>query len=106
MQGHTALYRSFPPLPEVKCPDYLKPSAYKKSREYRPSLDPGSDDPIYDSDHDFTLAKLQKKSGKGTSKEDADVLGGEALPSHPKGPRLVRKCKVAVISVDGDEESK
>lgn len=75
-----------PPLPEIKRPDHLKLSAYQKLSEYRPNIDPGSNDPISDTDDDFTLADLQRKSGKGTSQEDPTTPRSQWSSGSPKSP--------------------
>lgn len=91
LEGKIALYRSSPPLPEVECPEHLKPSAYCKTRVHHPQLDSGPDDLTSSSDNGPTLAELFGKSSKAGSQAKFSVPGGESIPPHPKGPRLQEK---------------
>ena len=100
MQDHTALYRSSPPLPEAIQLDHTKLSAYARPQVNRPRLDPVSSDLLSSSDDDITLVELLGKAGQKTSQEVEVTSVGDSLPSHPKGPRIVRKRKADIASSD------
>lgn len=105
LQGHTVLYGSSPPLPEIEHPNHLKPSVYRWLRINRAPIDLVTDEEDDEINYDVTLADLLRKKGTSTAQEVASLLGGDLLPNHPKGPRITaQKCKATIFLVDDDDE--
>jgi hypothetical protein len=95
LQGHTALYRSYPPQSDVPRPYHLLSSVVAEVKRAQSSDDLPSGETT---ESEIPLAekaaegKVNKKNSPGSSMELV-----EALPSVPRGRRVVRKCKANVV---------
>jgi hypothetical protein len=95
LQGHTALYRSYPPQSDIPRLYHLLPSAAAEAKRAQLSDDLLSDKTT---ESEIPLAekaaegKVNKNNSSGSSVELV-----EALPSVPQGRRGVRKRKANVV---------
>lgn len=87
------IYRSMPPLPEIKCPGHLKPKAHRPDSISHPIHDPVSGEEDGEFDDECTLVELQSEKGTSTSKEGSSSLslGSMLFPSPPKKSRLAAR---------------
>jgi hypothetical protein len=95
LQGHTELYHSYPPQPDIPRPDHLLPSAAAEAKRARVAQALHSSESMEDK------SPLAEKETEGEARRDnspgPSVELTEALPSVPKGHRVVRKRKAQVI---------
>jgi hypothetical protein len=95
LQGHTELYRSYPPQPDIPRPDHLLPSAAAEVKKAQATEAlPGSEttesrSPLAERE---TEGKVKKNNSPGSS-----VKLAKALPVVPRGRRVVRKHKAYVV---------
>jgi hypothetical protein len=95
LQGHTELYRSYPPQPDIPRPNHLLPSAAAKVKKAQAAEAlPGGETTESGSPptERGTEGKGKKDNSPGSSVELA-----EALPVVPRGHRVVRKRKAHVV---------
>lgn len=82
LQGHTALYRSSPPLPDVMRPSHLLPTVHAKPKVSMLDLDPLSDT---ESEDDVPLTDKSKKaqaSNVASPKSSSGACGRAATDPH------------------------
>jgi hypothetical protein len=95
LQGHTVLYQSYPPQSDVPRPYHLLPSAAAEAKRAQSSDDLPSSETT---ESEIPLAekaaegKVNKNNSPGSSVELV-----EALPSVPRGRRVVRKRQANVV---------
>jgi hypothetical protein len=95
LQGHTELYRSYPPQLDIPRLDHLLPSAAAEAKKAQAAdaLPSGktteSGSPLAER---ITEGKLKKNNSPGSSLDLA-----EALPLVPRGRRVVHKRKAHVV---------
>jgi hypothetical protein len=87
LQGHTELYRSYPPQLDIPRPDHLLPRA---AAEALPS------DETTESECPLAERAAEGKAKKNNSPRSSVELA-EALPAIPRGRRVVRKHKAHVV---------
>jgi hypothetical protein len=95
LQGHTALYRSYPPQADIPRPYHLLPSAAAEAKKAQSSDDLPSGETTESEippAEKATEGKANKNNSPGSSVELV-----EALPSIPRGRRMVRKRKANVV---------
>jgi hypothetical protein len=95
LQGHTVLYRSYPPQADIPRPYHLLPSAAAEAKKAQSSNDQPSGEtteseiPLVEK---ATEGKANKNNSPGSSVELV-----EALPSVPRVHRVVRKRKANIV---------
>jgi hypothetical protein len=95
LQGHTELYCSYPPRPDIPRPDHLLPSAAAAAKKARLAAAQGSSE---STECVGSQAREEAEGGlrRDNSSDQSVELTG-ALPLVPKGQRLVRKRKVQEV---------
>jgi hypothetical protein len=95
LQGHTELYSSYPPQPDIPRPDHLLPSAAAAAKKARLAAAQRSSE---------STGGAGSQAGEGAEGEsrwdnssDQSVELTSALPLVPKGHRLVRKRKAQEV---------
>jgi hypothetical protein len=99
MQGHTELYRSYPPRPDVPRPDHLLPSAAVEAKRARIAAalrSSGSTEDVSSRSEEGTEGEARR----GNSSNQSMELTG-AVPLVPQGRRLVRKRKAQELESAG-----
>jgi hypothetical protein len=95
LQGHTELYRSYPPQPDIPRPDHLLPSAAAEAKRARAAA------ALHGSESTEDGSPLAEKEIEGEARGDNSsgpaVELAEALPLVPQGRRVVHKRKVQEI---------
>jgi hypothetical protein len=95
LQGHTELYRSYSPQPNIPRLDHLLPSAAAEAKRARVAQAPRSSESTEDG------SPLAEKETEGEARRDNSpgpaVELTEALPSVPQGRRVVRKREAQVV---------
>jgi hypothetical protein len=95
LQGHTELYRSYPPQPDIPWPDHLLPSIAVKAKRARVAEAlPGSEStkggsPLVEKEAE---GEASRGNSPGPSVELTDTL-----PSVPQGRQVVRKRKAQEV---------
>jgi hypothetical protein len=95
LQGHTELYRSYQPQPDIPRPDHLLPSAAAEAKKAQASKAQPSDEttksesPLAERE---TKGKARRNNSPGPSVELT-----ETLPLVPRGHRVVHKQKAHVV---------
>jgi hypothetical protein len=99
LQGHTELYRSYPPQPDIPRPDHLLPSAAAEAKRARVATAQRCSECTEDE------SPLVEKETEGEARRDNSsgpaVELTEALPLVPQGRRVVRKRKAQEIESSG-----
>jgi hypothetical protein len=95
LQGHTALYRSYPPQSDIPRPYHLLPSAATKAKNAQ-SFDALPSGETTESESPLAEKAAEGKANKNNSSGSFVELVG-ALPSVPRGRRVVRKRKANVV---------
>jgi hypothetical protein len=99
LQGHTELYRSYPPQPDIPRPDHLLPSAAVEAKRARIAQ------ALHNSDSTEDESPLVEKETEGEERRDNSsgpaVELAETLPLVPQGRRLVRKRKAQELDSSG-----
>jgi hypothetical protein len=99
LQGHTELYRSYPPQPDIPQPDHLLPSAAVEAKRARIAQ------ALHSSNSTEEESPLVEKEAEGEARRDNSfepvVELTETLPLVPQGRRLVRKRKAEAIESSG-----
>jgi hypothetical protein len=95
LQGHTELYRSYPPQPDIPRPDHLLPSAAAKAKKARVAATLRSSESTED-ESPQAEKEAKGEARRGNSPRPAVELT-EALPLVPQGRRVVRKRKTQVV---------
>jgi hypothetical protein len=89
LQGHTELYCSYPPQPDIPRPDHLLPSATAEAKRARAAAARHSSESTEDG------SPLAETETEGEARRDISsrpvVELAEALPLVPQGCRVVRK---------------
>jgi hypothetical protein len=99
LQGHTELYRSYPPQPNIPRPDHLLPSASVEAKKARIAAALRSSESIEDVSpqaEEETEGEARQVNPSGPAVE----LTG-ALPLVLQGRRVVRKRKAQEIESSG-----
>jgi hypothetical protein len=91
LQGHTELYHSYPPQPDIPRPNHLLPSAAIEAKRARIAQALHSSDSTED-ENPLVEKEAEGEARRGNSSGPAVELA-EALPLVPQGCRLVRKRK-------------
>jgi hypothetical protein len=95
LQGHTELYRSYPPQPDIPRLDHLLPSAAVEAKRARIAQ------ALHSSESTEDESPLVEKEAEGEARRDNSsgpaVELTEALPLVPQGHRLVCKRKAEAI---------
>jgi hypothetical protein len=95
LQGHTELYRSYPPQPNIPRPHHLLPSAAAEAKKARVVV------ALHSSESTEDESPQAEKEAEGGARRDNSprpaVELTEALPSVPQGRRVVRKRKAQVV---------
>jgi hypothetical protein len=95
LQGHTELYRSYPPQPNIPQPDHLLPSAVAEAKRARAAA------ALHSSESTEDGSPLAKKETEEEARRDHSskpaVELTEALPLVPQDRRVVRKRKAQEI---------
>jgi hypothetical protein len=95
LQGHTELYCSYPPQPDIPRPDHLLPSAAAEEKRARVAQ------ALHSSESTEDGSPLAEKETEGEARRDNSSGSAveliEALPSVPQGRRVVRKRKAQVV---------
>jgi hypothetical protein len=89
LQGHTKLYRSYPPQPDIPRPDHLLPSAAAEAKRARAAAARHSSESTED-ESPLAETETEGEARKDNSSGPAVELA-EALPLVPQGRRVVRK---------------
>jgi hypothetical protein len=95
LQGHTVLYRGYPPQADIPQPYHLLPSTAAKAKKAQSSDDQPSGETTESENppaEKATDGKANKNNSPGSSVELV-----EALPSVPRGRRVVRKHKANIV---------
>jgi hypothetical protein len=98
LQGHTELYRSYPPQPDIPRPDHLLPNAAAEAKRAQAA------EALPDSETTASGSPLAEKEAEGKVKNNSpgsSVELVESLPVVPRGRRIVRKRKAHVIEPPG-----
>jgi hypothetical protein len=95
LQGHTALYRSYPPQFDVSRPYHLLPRATTEVKRAQSSDDLPSGETT-ESEIPLVEKAAEGKANKNNSPGSSVELV-EALPSVPRGRRVVHKRKANVV---------
>jgi hypothetical protein len=95
LQGHTVLYRSYPPQADIPQPYHLLPSAAAEAKRAQSSDDLPSGKTT-ESEIPPTEKATEGKANKNNSPGSSMELV-EALPSVRRGRRVVRKRKANVV---------
>jgi hypothetical protein len=99
LQGHTELYRSYPPQPDIPRPDHLLPNAAVEAKRARIAAAQRSSESTEDE------SPLVEKEAKGEARQNNSSGPAmeltDALPLVPQGRRVVRKRKVQEIESSG-----
>jgi hypothetical protein len=95
VQGHTALYQSYPPQSDIPRPYHLLPSTVAEAKKAQSSDELPSGETT---ESEISLAEkaAEGKANKNNSPGSCVELV-EALPSVPRGHRVVRKRKANVV---------
>jgi hypothetical protein len=95
LQEHTAFYRSYPPQSDVPRLYHLLPSAAAEAKRAQ------SSDDLPSSETTESGSPLVEKAAKGKANKNNSPGSSmelvEALPSVPRGCRVVRKCKANIV---------
>jgi hypothetical protein len=95
LQGHTELYQSYPPQPDIPRPDHLLPSAAAEAKRARVAK------ALHSSESMEGGSPLAEKETEGEARRDNSpgpaVELTETLPSVPRGRRVMRKRKAQVV---------
>jgi hypothetical protein len=95
LQGHTELYRSYPPQPDIPQPDHLLPSAAAEAKRARVAEAlPGSESA--ESGSPLAEKEAEGKASRGNSPGPSMELT-DTLPSVQQGHRVVRKRKAQEV---------
>jgi hypothetical protein len=95
LQGHTELYWSYPPQPDIPRPDHLLSSAAAEAKKAQASKAQPSDDTT-ESESPLAEREAEGKARRNNSPGPSVELA-ETLPSVPQGCRVVHKRKVHVV---------
>jgi hypothetical protein len=99
LQGHTELYRSYPPQPDIPQPDHLLPSSAVEAKRARIAAAQRSSESTEDE------GPLVEKDAEGEARRSNSPGPAmeltEALPLVPQGRRVVRKRKAQEIESSG-----
>jgi hypothetical protein len=95
LQGHTELYRSYPPQLNIPRPDHLLPSAAVEAKRARIDQAQPSSGSTEDEGH-LVEEEAEREAGRDNSSRPAVELT-EALPQVPQGRRVVRKRKAQEV---------
>jgi hypothetical protein len=99
LQGHTKLYRSYPPLPDIPQPDHLLPSAAVEAKRARIAAAQRGNETSEDVSP-RAEAEAEGEARRDNSSEPIMELA-DALPLMPQGRRIVRKRKAQEIESSG-----
>jgi hypothetical protein len=99
LQGHTELYRSYPPQPDIPRPDHLLPSAAVEAKRARIAVAQRGSESI-ESESPQAEGETEGEARRDSSSGPAVELT-EALPLVPQGRRVVRKRKAQEIESSG-----
>jgi hypothetical protein len=99
LQGHTELYRSYSPRPDIPRPDHLLPSAAVEAKRARIAQALHSSDSTGD-ESPMVEREAEGEARRDNSSEPAMELT-ETLPLVPQGCWLVRKRKAEAIESSG-----
>jgi hypothetical protein len=95
LQGHTVLYQSYPPQANIPRPYHLLPSAAAEAKRAQ------SSDDLPSSETTESKIPLAEKAAEGKVNKNnspgSSVESVEALPSVPRGRRVVHKRKANVV---------
>jgi hypothetical protein len=95
LQGHTELYRSYPPQPDIPRPDHLIPHAAAEEKRARAAAARHSSESTEDGS---PLAEIETEGeARRDNSSGPAVELAEALPLVPQGRRVVRKRKAQEI---------
>jgi hypothetical protein len=95
LQGHTELYRSYPPQPDIPRPDHLLPSAIVEAKRAHIAQALPSSGSTEDEGR-----LVEEDAEKGAERDNSSRLAvelTEALPQVPQGRRVVRKRKTQEV---------
>jgi hypothetical protein len=95
LQGHTALYRSYPPQSDIPRLYHLLPSVAAEAKKAQ-SSDALPSGKTTESESPLAEKAAEGKANKDNSSGSAMELV-EALPSVPRGRRVVCKCKANIV---------
>jgi hypothetical protein len=99
LQGHTELYRNYPPRPDIPRPDHLLPSTAVEAKRARIAAAQRSSGSTED------VSPQEEEEAKGEARRDNSselvVELADALPLVPQGRRIVRKRKAQEIESFG-----
>jgi hypothetical protein len=95
LQGHTALYRSYPPQSDIPRPYHLLPSTAVEAKKAQ-SSDAMPSGETTESESPLAEKAAEGKANKNNSSGSSVELV-ELLPSVPRGHRVVRKRKANVV---------
>jgi hypothetical protein len=94
LQGHTELYRSYPPQPDIPRLDHLLPSAVAEAKRAQAAEAlPGSE--TTESESPLADREIEGKAKNNSPGSSVELV--EALPVVPRGRRIVRKRKAHVV---------
>jgi hypothetical protein len=95
LQGHTELYRSYPPQPDIPRPDHLLPSAAVEAKRAQKAA------ALHSSESTEGGSPLAETGTEGEVRRDNSpglaVELATALPLVPQGRRVVRKRKAQEV---------
>jgi hypothetical protein len=95
LQGHTELYRSYPPQPDIAQPDHLLPNAAVEAKRAWIAQ------ALHSSESTEDGSPLAEKEAEGEARRDNSpgpaVELTETLPHVPWGHRVTRKWKAQVV---------
>jgi hypothetical protein len=95
LQGHTALYWSYPPQADIPQPHHLLPSAAAEAKKAQSSDDQPSGKTTEGEIPPAQRATEGKVNKNNSPRSSVELV--EALPSVPRGHRVVRKRKANVV---------
>jgi hypothetical protein len=95
LQGHTTLYRSYPPQSDIPRPDHLLPSTAAEVKKAQASDALPSGEMTKSGSPLVEMAAEGKANKNNSSRSSVELV--EALPSVPRGRRVVRKRKAHVV---------
>jgi hypothetical protein len=95
LQGHTELYSSYPPQPDITRPDHLLPSAAATAKKACLVAAQRSSESTGGAGSQAGEGAEGEPRWDNSSEQSVELTG--ALPLVPKGHRLVRKCKAQEV---------
>jgi hypothetical protein len=99
LQGHTELYRSYPPRPDIPLPDHLLPSAAVEAKRARIAAAQRSSGSAEDVSSQAGEEAEEETRPDNPSEPIVELTG--ALPLAPQGHRIGRKRKAQEVESSG-----